>query len=323
MKSSLNTKFKALLVVAGLASAFGAHASTNIIFDPTGTPGPAGDLVVGAFDQSPGNALAIGASAGSVVGTSFNLTYQANLGSLINPNGQAFFLNGTGGNYFTFVAGFNEVIISNSINASGVGTLQFGFGASNSNIPSATNFFYMYATTTPGTDLTGVGFVPLNSTPILTGHFVATNYVSAFTANGLGATPTPLDGFGGINNYVGTSTIIGAGSTVATLVIDGFNVNYFPSLVVGATSSLINTSQNLAFNQTDPAALMTLDGVGATTPGVGSVGPINGISGRNTIFQADANQSFNVAAVPEPLPAALIGLGLVALGLARRRKAAR
>ena len=313
MKSPINTKFKALLVVASLATAFAAQASSTITFDPTGTPGPAGNLSVGSFDQSPGNALAIGASALSVVGTSFNLTYQANLGTLINPNGQAFFLNGTGGNFFTFVAGFNEVITSNTINSAGVGTLQFGFGSSNGNAITASNFFYMYAMNAAGTDLSGTGFV--GTTPILSGHFVATNYVSAFTANG--GSGTALDGFGN-NDYTGISTIIGAGSTVATLVIDGFNVNYFPDLVTGATSSLINTSQNLAFNQTNPAASMTLDGRGATTAGVGSVGAVNGISGRNTIFQADANQSFTTG-VPEPLPSALIGLGLVALGLARRK----
>ena len=207
------------------------------------------------------------------------------------------------------------MITSNSINSAGVGTLQFGFGASNGNAISSSNFFYMYAMNAAGSDLAGTGFV--GTTPILSGHFVATNYVSAFTASGLGTSPTALDGFGG-NNYAGVNTIIGAGSTVATLVIDGFNANYFPDLVIGATSSLINTSQNLAFNQTDPAASMTLDGRGATTAGVSSVGGINGVSGRNTIFQADANQSFTVG-VPEPLPSALIGLGLVALGLARRK----
>lgn len=315
---ALNTKFKALAVAAGLAASLSAFASSTITFDPTGTVGTAGDVKVGSFDQSPGNALAIGANARSTVGTTFNLVYQANLGTLNNSNGAAFFLNGTGGNYFTFVAGFNEIITGNTINpTTGVGTLTFGFGPSNANAITSTNFFYMYAQSTAGSDLTGTGFV--GATPILSGHFVSTGYVSAFTANGLGTSPTALDGFGD-NNYSGVTSIVGAGSTVATLVIDGFNAAYFPDLVVGATSSLINTSQNLAFNQTNPSGVFSADG--RTAPalaGVGSVGSVNGISGPNTIFQADANQSFTVAAVPEPMPAALIGLGLVALGLARRK----
>lgn len=315
---ALNTKFKALVLVAALSASVSAFASSTITFDPTGTVGAAGDLRVGSFDQSPGNALAIGASATSAVGTSFNLVYQSNLGTLNNSNGQAFYLNGTNGNYFTFVAGFNEVITGNTINpATGVGTLTFGFGASNANAITSTNFFYMYAMGAAGSDLAGTGFV--GATPILSGHFVSSGYVSAFTANGLGATPTALDGFGG-NSYAGVNSIVGAGSTVATLVIDGFNAAYFPDLVTGATSSLINTSQNLAFNQTDPAARMSSNGrIGANIAGVGSVGSTNGLSGPNTIFQADANQSFTVAAVPEPMPAALIGLGLVALGIARRK----
>ena len=255
---ALNTKFKALALVAGLSACLSAFASSTITFDPTGTAGPSGNVSVGSFDQYPGNALAIGADARSAVGTSFNLVYQSNLGTLNNSNGQAFFLNGTNGNFFTFVAGFNEVITGNTINpATGVGTLTFGFGPSNANAITSTNFFYMYAMGAAGSDLLGTGFV--GATPILSGHFVSTGYVSAFTANGLGNGPTALDGFGS-NDYAATSTIVGAGSTVATLVIDGFNTSYFPDLVVGATSSLINTSQNLAFNQTNPSGLFSADG---------------------------------------------------------------
>ena len=208
------------------------------------------------------------------------------------------------------------MITGNTVNtATGQGTLTFAFGANSAGV-SASNFFYMYAMPTAGDNLAGTGFV--GTAPILTGHFVAAGYVSSFTANGI-ANPAALDAFG-TNNYPGVSTILGAGSTVATLVIDGFNAAYFPDLVIGSTSSLINTSQNLAFNQTDPSARFSSNGTtGANIAGVSSVGSVNGINGANTIFQADANQSFVVAAVPEPMPAALIGLGLVAFGLARRK----
>ena len=318
MKVSFNSKFKALMLVAGLATGFAAHASSTVTFDPSGTVGPANDVSFTTLDQRPGNALAIGASANSAVGTRFNLVYQSNLGSVLNVNGDAVFNQGAvvGGaaRYFTFVAGFSEIITGNSI-VGGNGVLTFAFDPANGNAVSANNFFYMYATSASGNNLAGTGFA--TGTPILVGHFIAQGYTSTFAANT--GSPVALDQNGG-NDYAGTTTITGAGSTVATLVIDSFNAAYFPNLVVGATSSLINTSQNLAFAQVDPSARFSSNGLlDGNIAGVGSVGSVNGLSGPNTVFQADANQSFNVAAVPEPLPAALIGLGLVAMGLARRR----
>ena len=317
----LNKKFKALALVAGLTMGLSAFAASTVTFSPTGTPG--GNITIGALDQSPGNALAIGASAGSAPGTNFNLTYQANLATANNGLGVPIYLNGSTGNFFTFVAGFRETVTGNSI-VGGNGVLTFGFGANTAGV-SATNFFYMYAMSAPGSDLNGTGFV--GTAPILTGHFVSTNYVSSFTANGVSNPPAKLDQFG-TDNY-GTGTIIGAGSTTATIVIDAFSTAFFPDLVLGATTSFINTSQNLAFFQTDPSACFSLNGTSATNAtctaannqaGVGSVGAVNGINGPNTIFQADANMSF-LRAVPEPMPAALIGLGLVALALTRRKGA--
>ena len=48
------------------------------------------------------------------------LLYQANLGTLNDASGIPVFLNGTGGNYFTFVAGFRETF--SSISTSGGST---------------------------------------------------------------------------------------------------------------------------------------------------------------------------------------------------------
>src|SRR6266446_7041284 len=72
-----------MIGVIGLALAWAAPAmATNIVtFDPTGTAGPAGDITIDRLDQAPGNAIALGASAGSTVGSSFKLLYQSNLGT--------------------------------------------------------------------------------------------------------------------------------------------------------------------------------------------------------------------------------------------------
>jgi hypothetical protein len=304
---ALTLNLKALALAAGVAACFSANATTAITFDPTATPGPAGNLTITTLDQAPGNALAVGVNQSSNANTAFTLYYQANLQAAQNGSSLVF-ANGTGGNFFTFVAGFGESIASNTVLSPTQRILTFNFDASNPN-----NFYRMYATPGAGNDLAGTGFQGA-SAPILTGHFVATNYSSSFLINGpADPTTNPLDQFGP-NNYAATSTVNGSGATAITLVIDSFNANYFPSLVVGATSSLINTSQILAFSQIDPSALFT-NQAGGTLAGVSSVGPVNGL-GANTQFQADANQAFTV---PEPLPTALIGMGLVAMGLARRR----
>jgi len=301
---ALTLNLKALALAAGVAACFSANATTAITFDPTATPGPTGDLTITTLDQAPGNALAVGVNQNSSTNTAFTLYYQANLQAAQNGSTQVF-AQGAGGNFFTFVAGFGETLTANTPVPGGA-VLTFGFDASN-----PTNFYRLYAQAGAGNDLAGTGFQGA-SAPILTGHFVATNYSSSFFING-GGPGNPLDQFLG-DNYPTTSTVNGSGATAITLVIDSFNANYFPSLVVGATSSLINTSQVLAFSEIDPSAFLT-DAAGNPIAGATSVGLVNGL-GANTIFQADANQAFNV---PEPLPTALIGMGLVAMGLARRR----
>ena len=306
----LTRSLQALTLAAGVAACFSASATTAITFDPTGTPGPAGNLTVTTLDQAPGNALAVGATPTSTPGSRFTLLYQANLQAAQNGSANVF-SQGSGGNFFTFTAGFGEILQSVTPISATQTLLNFQFDPS-----GPQNFYRMYATNAAGNDLAGTGFVGA-SAPILTGHFVGTNYSSSFLISGGGAN-TPLDQFGN-NDYAGLSTVTGSGATAITLVIDSFNVNYFPSLVVGATSSLINTSQVLAFSQIDPSALFTNQD-GTTRAGASSTGPINAggapTNGPNTIFQADANQAFQV---PEPLPTALIGVGLLGMGLARRR----
>lgn len=301
----LSATLKAATLAIGVAACFAAQASTTIVFDPSGTAGPTGNITISSLDQAPGNALAVGVNASSN-NTAFTLYYQANL-QAAQLNSSQVFSNGDGGRFFTFVAGFGETITSNTVTGPNTNILSFGFDASNPN-----NFYRMYAQTSAGNDLTGQGFG--GTAPILTGHFVATNYSSFFGVAGGGA-GTALDQSANGNQYAGVSTVTGTGATQITLVIDSFNANYFPSMVVGATSSIINTSQVLAFASIDPAAFLTTAD-GTQIAGATSVGAVNG-RGNNTIFQADANQSFNV---PEPLPTALIGVGLIGMALSRRRK---
>lgn len=292
---------------------FAFAQATPFTFDPTGTPGGAGDITgLGALDQSPGNALSVGGVTAGTGGEA-TLLYQANLGTLNNTLGNPVFLNGTGGNYFTFVAGFRETFTS-IVSGGGNTTASFALAA------GAPNFFTMYATSAPGDNLTGMGFT--SGTPILTGVINATGFTSSFTESDASlASPVTFDQFNA-NDYPGVTTVVGAGASSFNATITSFDANYFPSF--SATSlilSFFNTSQVTPFLQVDPSARFSSDGV-ADGDLLASRGMVNGVSGPDFQFQADANTSFQVSAIPEPGTYALLlgGLGLVGFVAGRRRR---
>jgi len=318
----MNQKFKLLAMsalVASLATPVAAMAiSYDLTFDPTGTAGAAGDIAgVAVFDQKPGNALAQGGvtavtnqiinqTTGSSLNTGFTLLYQANLNTAESSLGSTLFSNGTGGNFFTFVAGFGERVT----NVSG-STATFGFDGSNS-----TNFFNMYATSASANNLAGTGFL---GTQILSAHVIDITAAS-FTANT--NTSVNLDSFGA-DNWSGQQTVTGSGSTDITFMIDSFDVNYFPDLVAGLTSNLsfFNTSNIDPFRQVDPSKCInsTSANCDAATGITPDIGALNGSTGPDILLQADGNQSF---VIPEPGTMALFGIGISLLGLSSKRKQA-
>lgn len=322
---------KRLLPIAALAASLfaplGASATNPIFFDPAGT---GAGFQIDVLDWAPGNALAVGGNptTGLFTGDTVTLLYQANLGSAIR-NGSNVFSNGDGGKTFTIVAGFTE-------NVTGLGFLGSGSGATlgvTLDLASSptTNFIYIYANSA-GNDLAGTGFAGAPGDLIFKAHVSSINSSNFFFSGSCTGScdadfsdwvpdTDKLDKFNS-DNYPGIQTIIGSGSTDLEAVIDFVNPLYFPVMDYSqAAFTFFNTSQVDPYNQTNPSALFSSDGVadGDTANNIGSVNgaPVDGVD-RNFQFQVDGNQSFQ--ATPEPGSLALVGLAIAGFGVASSRR---
>lgn len=305
---------KTLIATALALPALAYAAATPILFDTNGAL--AGGLVsVDLLDWTPGNALAINGNPASgflAAGTTTQLLYQANLGTVSLGGGPVQLTLQP----FTAVAGFNEKVLTNTTG------LNPTFGFNDVQARTATNFFYIYANQF-GSNVLGTNFVGTPGQIALSGYITSVTS-SNYTGGGTPISPT-IDLFDkfGIDNYGGTKTLVGSGTSDINIKIDFANPLYFPDLVAGSSLSFFNSSQVTPFNQADPSACFSSNGTAGCNT-LSNVGAVNGVHQlgdptRNFQFQADGNSSFQK--VPEPGSLALLGLALGAAGFVRRRTA--
>lgn len=332
----------AVSLALGMGLAASAYASNPIPIDPDGAPGGTPTINVGNLDWAVGNAIAVGVGtfADRTEGQEFQLYAHARLASFNDISNKPINVAQLDNAFeWSYVTTFTERITS--VGAGGR-TLEFQVNPNGDLLDDSTNFFRIYRSTPNSSDLAGRGFNDgdlILEGYILTGNEfgdsgfnVSGNFVNGAFVPALSA----LDTFGS-NNYNGGngsdahSSITGTGSSKINIQVTSWDAATFQNIDSAFVFSMeFNTSQILAYSQTDPSSCFWdgsgfIGGAGQSNPNqvapcANAIGAVNGISGPDIMFQTDANNNFTATLVPEPGVLALLGISLLGFGIARIRR---
>ncbi|MDX9708223.1 MAG: SdrD B-like domain-containing protein [Trichloromonas sp.] len=265
-----------------------------------------GPVEVSSLDWVPGNSLAdealpLGTDPNAP--TRFTQGYQAVLGNFLDGNGNV--ITGTGLNVsyeITIVASYGQIGARSPLDIDNDGFVEIENSNFDLDASANVNFVEIYLDTNRNANsLTGTGY--RDGIPLMKGVVsAATGQFSArLDANGDNILDLKaLDQFL-TNNYVGTGTISGAGSSQLTVQIDSASVNStcFPGVGSSPLTLFFNTSLVLPYYQQNPSAAVA-GIVPELGPASGGYSRVNGLAALDSaeqtdmLFQADANSSISL-----------------------------
>ena len=278
--------------VAGALALMAASAHASVVsIDADGTAAANGFVAVGSLDWAANGVLVTpttGANAAQpAVGDILQSYAQAALSGFLDANGDGMGTTGLNSAFeWTFVAGFQEKVISRSVGIDPITLLPTGIDSLRlETVSGGDNFFKIYYGANDANSLAGTGYA--NGTLIMSGSILPYDGARGATTFSTKGGTDVFDKSPNGNDYPGIRSVIGEGSATIDAKVTFVNNDFFAGIQTGdVLALLLDTQANDPFVQANPSALFT-KGDGSTTVGasLASLGATNGVTGPNVKLQ--------------------------------------